>query len=424
MIQMTVKPATDPRSLSSILGATIRIAQRMGIHDESANSKHPALEAELRRRLWWSLVLFDARISEMADFRLGLLVPTWDCKLPSNANDFDFRLEMRTPPEVHTVISEALFAVVRGEFGNFIRHCSSHLDFINPALKSIAKIRSSTLGTDGDELSSFGRMIEETYLQHCDPQNPLHFMTIWWSRGQLAKSHFVKFLSDCAQTPRQPTDAQRDAGVSYALSMLECDTKVMSSSHLKSYRWLIYLNFPFPAYVHIVQDLRKRPLSAHAQLAWKTMSENCAVRFVDVDARDKYMETKENIFFKVFAGVVFQAWAARQTATAQVESYPTETPPQIVTQIKQRMDRIDRMAIKTQNDRGMQYDADDGVNTNGSDPSMSMGVNMDGSYGTDHGLVDMQHWFPAFGEEISMGFDAHSWAWPTANLYPMLGEGW
>jgi hypothetical protein len=52
-----------------MLGVAIRIAQRMGIHSESALAKCTVFEAELRRRLWWSLVLFDTRISEMADHK-------------------------------------------------------------------------------------------------------------------------------------------------------------------------------------------------------------------------------------------------------------------------------------------------------------------------------------------------------------------
>lgn len=52
-----------------MLGVAIRIAQRMGIHSESALSKCTVFEAELSRRLWWSLMLFDSRISEMADHK-------------------------------------------------------------------------------------------------------------------------------------------------------------------------------------------------------------------------------------------------------------------------------------------------------------------------------------------------------------------
>lgn len=93
----------------------------------------------MRRRLWWSLVLFDNRICEMADYKASNLLPTWDCKIPLNVNDFDLQPEMKTGPTMHGNPSEALFAVVRSEVGNFTRRSSFHLDFTNPALKTVAK---------------------------------------------------------------------------------------------------------------------------------------------------------------------------------------------------------------------------------------------------------------------------------------------
>lgn len=77
-----MKPEADPRSISALLGVALRIAQRIGLHSEAANTKHSILEAELRRRLWWSLVHFDARVSEMTEIKLSMLVPTWDCRIP------------------------------------------------------------------------------------------------------------------------------------------------------------------------------------------------------------------------------------------------------------------------------------------------------------------------------------------------------
>jgi hypothetical protein len=53
-----------------MLAAAIRIAQRMGLHNESTYTRYTAVEAEMRRRLWWSLVIFDHRMCEMSD--LGL----------------------------------------------------------------------------------------------------------------------------------------------------------------------------------------------------------------------------------------------------------------------------------------------------------------------------------------------------------------
>lgn len=411
--QMTIKPSTDPRALSAIIGSTIRIAQRMGIHDESANEKHDALEAELRRRLWWSLVLFDARISEMTDFRLGLLLPTWNCKPPLNANDFDFRAGMKMPPEVHGMVSEALFAVVRGEIGDYLRHCSFHLDFINPALKAVARKQ-----PEGDELAALEQIIEGKYLRYCDLQNPLQFMVTWWARGQLAKLRFIRSLSDYTKVPTQRTEAQRDASISYALAMLDCDTKIMSNKHSKGYRWLIYLNFPFPAYVHIVQDLQKRPDSEHARVAWDVMSDNCAARFLDVDGRDKIMERKDNPFFMIFAGVVFQAWAAREAAMASLAPGEKEVPPMIVTQIRARMAKVDTESA--QRDPQQQ-----GTNNCGpDDQSIFLGTDITSfGHGQDLAATE-QGGFSFFPEQNLVGFNTNAWGWPAPSFNPMMGNGW
>jgi hypothetical protein len=412
---MTTKTFTDPRALSAMLGTAIRIAQRMGIHDEGTNKKFDALEAELRRRLWWSLVSFDARISEMTDFKLGLLLPTWNCKPPSNLNDFDLRLGMKSAPEVHGVSSEALFAVVRSEFNDFIRHCSFHLDFINPALKSVAGISPSESTSKVDELAVLEQRLEEKYLKHCDPQNSLHFMTIWWVRGQLAKSRFIRYLSESSKSNVQPTVAQRDEGIAYALDMLRHDTKIMSSKHSKGFRWLIYLNFPFPAYVHIVQDLRMRPLSGHAAIAWNAMSENFVARFLDIDGRDKFMDRRDNPFFKIFATVIFQAWAAREAAMMNMELGERE-PPQIVTQIKARMARID---VELKSKEGVREHSEERLATQ--DSSMSLGIdsassayNMEQLAGVDHGF------FQPLQEQPYIGFGVQTWGgWPAESFYPI-----
>lgn len=47
-------------------GMAVRIAQRMGLHSEAHNTEYSILEAELRRRTWWQIVMFDSRIGEMA----------------------------------------------------------------------------------------------------------------------------------------------------------------------------------------------------------------------------------------------------------------------------------------------------------------------------------------------------------------------
>ena len=284
-----------------------RIASRMNINNEAANVKHGVFEAEMRRRLWWAMVVYDSRISEMTDYKTTQLIPTWDCKIPVNVNDFDLRPEMTTRPVDQEASTEALFAVARGAIGNFIRHNALHLDFINPMLKHVAKATQHVFDPYDDNLNGLENILENKHLKYCNLENPLHYITIWWARNYLAKYRFFLHCSQHSQSPDHQTTEQRDAIFSYALRMLECDTALMSSPLTKGYRWLIQFHFPFPAYVRIVQDLRLRPVGPHADKAWEIMNANYAVRFVD-------MEPSANILFKMFASTVLQAWAARHAA--------------------------------------------------------------------------------------------------------------
>ncbi len=322
-----------------MLGVAIRIAQRMGIHSESALAKCTAVEAEMRRRLWWSLILFDTRISEIANSKTTTLDPTWDCKIPLNVNDSDLRPEMKEPPAIQGTSTEALFAVVRSELGDFIRHTLFHLDFTSPHLKPLAKHFRNTPAPEGSELVKLEEMIEDQYLKSCDQENPIHFMTIWITRVYLAKCRLLEHHSRYSSSSTRRTEAQRDTATSYALRMLECDTKIMTSPLTKGFLWLNHVYFPFPAYIQIVQDLRRRPISVQARQAWEVMSDNYEAWFSSQSSDD-------SPFFQIFAKTVLQAWDACEAASRE-----TLTPPRIVASIRHTLARIARHAQNTDTER-------------------------------------------------------------------------
>ncbi|RYO77468.1 hypothetical protein DL766_005864 [Monosporascus sp. MC13-8B] len=311
-----------------MLCVAIRIAQRMGIHNESSNTRRTALEAEMRRRLWWSLILFDNRICEMFDCKTASLTPTWDCKIPHNVDDFEMRPEMKAPPRIHEQPTEAVFVVVRSELGNFVRHSAFHLNSINPALNKIAEDIRQAPVPKGGEVIALEKAMENKYFALCNPENPLQFMTVWTARGCLAKNRLLDHYARYSKTSAQQTDTQRNAAISHALRMLECDTKLMTSSLTRGYHWFLHFHFPFPAYIHILQDLKKRPAEDYAEKAWDVMSDNYETRFMNVklDARPMFI---------VFSRIVLQAWEARE-ALSRHEDKPPETP-RIVSDIRNKV---------------------------------------------------------------------------------------
>lgn len=320
--QVSRKSRTDPRSLSSILGVASRIAQRLGLNSETNNNKSTALEAEMRRRLWWSHVIFDNRICEIDDYKSTSLTPMWNCKMPINLNDADIRPEIKESNlQGHIEPTEAVFVVVRCELHDFLRRSNFHLDFTNPYLKTSESI----------SLDELERMIEERYLKLCNPDIPLHYMTIWTTRGFLAKLRMLGYFSASGRAQNSPTEADRDLAASYALSMVECDTRLCSSSLTKGYRWLIESSFPFAGYVHLIQELRQRPLIEYAMKTWKVLNDNFAAHDVN-EERDS-----GHPFFMLVGRGILPAWNERQAALARIGK-PPEEMSQLVASCQRRFE--------------------------------------------------------------------------------------
>lgn len=311
-----------------MVGVAVRIAQRMHLDNESNNSKFNVVDAELRRRLWWSLVAFDGRICEMSDCKVGALTPTWDCKIPLNVNDFDLQPDMKTAPLVHEKPTEAVFAVVRSELDEFIRHSEYYLDFTCPALKAIVKSRQPSTVPDSGRLTALEEKIGEKYLRFCNPENPLHLLTIVWTRGFIARHRLLQHWSIHSRSFEQLTDAQRDTALSYALCMLECDTKLKTSPLVKGLSWITDFYFPFPAFVHIIQDLNRRPNGKQAGKAWIVLSDAYEARFA-------LKERDDNPFIIIFSKILLHAWEARE-AVLREQGMPLELP-EIVSKVRHRV---------------------------------------------------------------------------------------
>jgi hypothetical protein len=387
-----------------MLAVAVRIAQRIGIHDESTYTRCTALEAEMRRRLWWTLVIFDSQVSEMLDSKTA--APTWDCRTPLNVDDSELRPEMKTAPAIHEKPTEALFAVVRSELGAF------HLNVIDRSLNTTAEAKDIGKGPvlDGSKLSTLEKTMEDKYLAFCDSDNPLHFMTIWTTRGYLAKNRLLEHYSRHSRSSVQQTDMQRNVAISYALSMFECDTKLISSPLTKGFLWLVYFDFPFLAYVHILQDLRKRPTADHAKKGWDAVSDN-------YEARVKDPKQGEPIFV-VFSRVVLQAWEERE-ALLKKHDKPLEAP-RIVSDIRNKLAHM--RSILSQQGNMEQPNCASAINMDESPMPMPMNFGGHGTGGqcfTDSGSGG----YTEVPEQATMDVDMNQF-WNTIDWNWMHTQDW
>ena len=193
------------------------------------------------------------------------------------------------------------------------------------SLKLVAKHHQDVSVSDSVGLAKLEQTIEEQYLESCDEENPLHFVTIWVMRGQFAKYHLLEHYSRCSDPLVRRTEEQHDIATSHALRILECDTKITSSPLTKGFRWLNRLHFPLPAYMQITQDLRRRPFNKQARLAWEVMSDNYEPWLHSFS--DDF-----NPFLQIFNQIILYAWEAYEAAYANERELLAQ--PRIVSSIK------------------------------------------------------------------------------------------
>lgn len=317
---------THPQTLYVMLGMAIRIACRIGMHDEASLAKCSPFEAEMRRRLWWNLVLFDARIGEMSEkggASEPTLNPVWDCKPPLNISDTDLRPGTKAPLVASYRCTDAVFTVVRSRLSDYLRHADFFLDFTNPAIKPVARRKGASGDPNGDGLTALEAEIEEKYLQFCNPEHPVQLLTIGTTRTFFARCRLLRHLSgypapSSSSSSLPVPESRLDAATEHAIRMLAGDTLVAASRATAGYKWFMASYFPLPAYIQATQDISSRPLGPLVERAWRAMSENFAAR----------MESELGHGVAPFAHLkrfVLQAWEACEKARARDGGH-LETP--------------------------------------------------------------------------------------------------
>lgn len=309
----------DPRSLWILTGVAVRIGQRIGLHRDGASLELPLFEVEMRRRLWWQIVLLDSRTAELSGSGTSVLAHLWDTKLPLNVNDCDLNSDIRQLPVEHTGITEMVFCLLRYEFGEFLRHSSSTSAFDG----SWQKLSSTAVPlADKDRaIDELERLLKHKFLRYCNPLIPLHFLSATVARSAICKMRLV------AHHPRQYPDRgarmpqkEKDMLFSNSLKMIEYDNLVQSTESTQRFLWHVNVHFQLDAFVYMLGELRHRTAGDLADRAWWQVNE------VFEHHPEMITETK-NALFVAIGHLTIKAWEAREAEFARQHQSPPEVAP-------------------------------------------------------------------------------------------------
>lgn len=111
---LVLRKTGEARSAGSLVAIIVHLAQCLRLHKDGAGIYDlTPFQREIRRRLFWCIVVLDHRSAE--DLATDPMIPEymWDTPLPLNINDDDFSESSPVMPEPRDGMTEMTFSLIR-----------------------------------------------------------------------------------------------------------------------------------------------------------------------------------------------------------------------------------------------------------------------------------------------------------------------
>ncbi|RDW61401.1 hypothetical protein BP5796_11293 [Coleophoma crateriformis] len=291
---MALRAHNKSRPSWSLIGLAIRIAHGQRLHRENDGRPLSTFENEIRRRLWWQIIVLDVRAAEDRGSDPMILETSYNTRMPCNANDADYEFSSSKPkyatPDPSLIvklcsgdqtrlcyasdkplkdkfgITEMTFNLLSMETAVVYRK----INFIPPG--------SQTMLTPNQKemlVKECVDKIENKYLAGCDPTDKNVWITYMYGRSLVLK------LWLAVQFPLHSVDSGRaslmsTSGLQNAISYLTLMEVLDKHSEGSGVQWYFKSQVPFHAAAVSLAMIIRQPQGPLADQAWAVIERNFA----------------------------------------------------------------------------------------------------------------------------------------------------
>ncbi|KAI1848271.1 hypothetical protein JX265_004219 [Neoarthrinium moseri] len=149
----------DTRATWVLTALLLRLSQAHSLHRDGDGEQYPPFEAEMRRRLWWQVVVLDVRAAEDRGTQAMIDSELFNTRFPLNLNDRDFGPDSAGPLTERAGPTDMTFSLCTA-------HSSSIFLWVTHAQ---ARFASSTPQQTEEEVIAKAQTLESTFVKSCDP---------------------------------------------------------------------------------------------------------------------------------------------------------------------------------------------------------------------------------------------------------------
>ena len=382
----------DPDEHWLLTGIAVRLGQRLGLHNEDGTSKFSVFETQIRRRVWWQILLVDGRSGQLTGNQAPMYTDPSKFPLPANLNDAELSIEMSELPMGHKGATEMIFCLMRYGFGMFLARDGGRLHNPLTPIEEKDKI-----------LDQFESELQSNHLQYLDPAIPLHMLASGGLRSAICKMRLL--VHHPGQYPDKGLtlpQSERDLLFTTSLQMVELDAVGQSIKAVENYSWHTRVYFQIDAFVFMLIESRNQDPGPLVEKAWGLVSD--IYRYWPALAEP----IPSNELHAAVQALTLRAWEALKANYTRRNLKPPDSPPFIL-EFGSRHGRHPSAATGSRAAKDVTvHNAHDQTGELRSSPTGFTSIGQE-----DHGLVDGFETRNQDLDEMDLGWETMNWDYWT-----------
>ncbi|KIX03869.1 uncharacterized protein Z518_07422 [Rhinocladiella mackenziei CBS 650.93] len=253
----------SPRFVYMMTGLAIRMAQYLGLQRDGDNFKHlTPFEIDMRRRVWWAVVVLDLRSAEDQGTDMTIPNGSFDTKMPLNINDVDIDPESEQMPAERHGLTDRSFTRTFIEINNIMRQMT--------ATAVLGNTSAASLEDQSRLLNDIYERFEQEYLQYSpESGNIAYWVAVTIVRLVMAKMTLIVFLPVLFSSPSEHVSEEiRTKLLIAAIEVAEYNHMLNAEEAARQWRWIYQVYTHWHAIVYLLMETCRRPWSPIIERAW------------------------------------------------------------------------------------------------------------------------------------------------------------
>jgi hypothetical protein len=344
-IQISLQGRYNRHAAWILNGVVLRIAQKMGLHRDGEVLGLSPFETEIRRRVWWQIMMVDAKYALMSGLSHSMLPRVWDTKEPKNVNDADLFPAATEPVQDREGPTEMIMVMVFNRLARFLVETpgvepmillSDHEAFRGPHGPSSQHIEMYKV-----LIANLATSLLEITDKFCDPTaGPLHEMALEVKAEVLQKlEHMLLPAKEREFSDEVKTPADNVFQVAVEATTHNNELKMKAKNNL--FAWFSRLYFQDNMFMFIVGQLCIRTTGKLVEKAWIAVE-------TTYDSYPDLYDVTQRSYYQI-ALYVLRAWRTRVgvlRARASLSGMPVVVP-EFITKLRAVMPAQDETASST-----------------------------------------------------------------------------